>query len=175
MRPPRLHSNVLDGWLAGQTRYVVHLRLRRAETRFLTCCPSLFRRRRQRPSCAIGEPGGQMGANNLSKAFGRIFAPREDWLAQAPPEEILEPELAIIDSHHHLWEAAGRYLLEDYPADVGSGHNVVATVVIKSGSPQPTKGPAEFRPVGEVEFAPGAPPQCEADFWIKTRVAAGIV
>jgi hypothetical protein len=93
-----------------------------------------------------------MGANNLSKAFGRIFAPREDWLAQAQPEEILEPELAIIDSHHHLWEAAGRYLLEDYLADVGTGHNVVATVVIECGSHQRTKGPVEFRPVGEVRI-----------------------
>ena len=104
-----------------------------------------------------------MGANNLSKAFGRIFAPREDWLAQAQPEEILEPELAIIDSHHHLWEAAGRYLLEDYLADVGTGHNVVATVVIECGAHQRTKGPVEFRPVGEVEFAASVAAQCETD------------
>jgi len=116
-----------------------------------------------------------MGANNLSKGFGRIFAPREDWLAQAQPEEILEPELAIIDSHHHLWEAAGRYLLEDYLADVGTGHNVVATVVIESGSHQRTKGPVEFRPVGEVEFAASVAAQCETDLGFKTRVAAGIV
>ena len=116
-----------------------------------------------------------MGANNLSKAFGRIFAPREDWLAQAQPEEILEPELAIIDSHHHLWEAAGRYLLEDYLADVGTGHNVVATVVIECGSYQRAKGPVEFRPVGEVEFAASVAAQCEADLGFKTRVAAGIV
>ena len=39
-----------------------------------------------------------MTANNPSKAFGRIFAPREDWLALARQEEILEPELAIIDT-----------------------------------------------------------------------------
>jgi len=116
-----------------------------------------------------------MGANNPSKAFGRIFAPREDWLAQAQPEQILEPELAIIDSHHHLWEAAGRYLLEDYLADAGTGHNVVATVVIECGSHQRTKGPIEFRPVGEVEFAASVAAQCETDLGIKTRVAAGIV
>src|ERR1700726_2242995 len=128
----------------------------------------------QRPSCAIGEPGDQMGANNLSKAFGRIFAPREDWLAQAQPEEILEPELAIIDSHHHLWEAAGRYLLEGSVADVGTGHNVVATGVIEWGSRQRTKGPVEFRPAGEVESAAGVAAQCETDLGIKSRVAAGI-
>jgi len=116
-----------------------------------------------------------MGANNPSKAFGRIFAPREDWLAQAQPEEILEPELAIIDSHHHLWEAPGRYLLEDYLADAGTGHNVVATVVIECGAYQRTEGPVEFRPVGEVEFAASVAAQCETDPGIKTRVAAGIV
>jgi transposase len=32
--PPRLHANVLDGWLASQTRYVVHVKLRCVETRF---------------------------------------------------------------------------------------------------------------------------------------------
>src|ERR1700733_5806936 len=143
--PPN-SANVLDGWLASQTRHVVHVKLRCVETRFSSIC----RRRMQRPSCAIRELGDQMGANNPSKAFGRIFAPREDWLAQAQPEEILEPELAIIDSHHHLWETPGRYLLEDYLADAGTGHNVVATVVIESGSHQRTKGPVEFRPVGEV-------------------------
>ena len=35
-------------------------------------------------------------------AFGRIFAPRAHWLALAPHEEILEPELPIVDPHHHL-------------------------------------------------------------------------
>jgi hypothetical protein len=29
-----LHANVLDGWLASQTRYVVHVKLRCVETRF---------------------------------------------------------------------------------------------------------------------------------------------
>src|SRR5665213_2561495 len=122
------------------------------------------------PSCAIRKAGDQMGTNNLSKAFGRIFAPRQDWLAQAQPEEILEPELPIIDSHHHLWEAAGRYLLEDYLADAGTGHNVVASVVIECGWHQRTKGPVELRPVGEVEFAASGAAQCEADLRIKTRL-----
>jgi hypothetical protein len=80
------------------------------------------------------EPGDQMDANNPSKAFGRIFAPREDWLAQAHHEEILEPELAIIDAHHHLWEEPGRYHVEDYLADARTGHNVVASVVIECGA-----------------------------------------
>jgi hypothetical protein len=35
----------------------------------------------------------------------------EAWLAQSR-EEIIEPELPIVDSHHHLWSRAGSvYLL----------------------------------------------------------------
>ena len=34
--------------------------------------------------------------------FGRIFVPDAAWLARATPEPILEPELAVIDTHHHL-------------------------------------------------------------------------
>src|SRR5437660_9927552 len=102
-------------------------------------------------------------AGNHAKAFGRIFAPREDWLANAQPEAILEPDLAIIDSHHHLWEEPGRYLLENYLADAGTGHNLVASVYIESGSHQRSKGPAEFRPVGEIEFAASVAAQCQTD------------
>jgi predicted TIM-barrel fold metal-dependent hydrolase len=111
---------------------------------------------------------------NQPKAFGRIFAAREDWLTRAQPEPILEPELAIIDTHHHLWEAPGRYLLEDFLADAGTGHNVVASVYVECGSHQRIEGPAEFRPVGEIEFAASVAAQCEADP-TKPRVAAGIV
>ena len=28
----------------------------------------------------------------------------EQWLQQENPEEVLEPELAIVDPHHHLWD-----------------------------------------------------------------------
>jgi L-fuconolactonase len=113
-------------------------------------------------------------ANNQTKAFGRISALREDWLARAQPEAILEPELAIIDTHHHLWDAPGRYLLADFLADAGTGHNVVATVFVECGAHQRTEGPAEFRPVGEVEFAASVAAQRETDPG-KTLVAVGIV
>ena len=28
----------------------------------------------------------------------------EEWLAQEEPEEVLDPELPIVDPHHHLWD-----------------------------------------------------------------------
>ena len=61
--------------------------------------------------------------------FGRIYTPDEAWLATAPAEPILDPELPIVDPHHHLWLRGGHtYLLDELLADLGTGHNVVATV-----------------------------------------------
>jgi predicted TIM-barrel fold metal-dependent hydrolase len=116
-----------------------------------------------------------MSANNQLTAFGRIFAPREDWLARAPAEEILSPELAIIDTHHHLWNAPGRYLVDDLLADTASGHNIEATVFIDCRQSYRKDGPVALRPVGEVEYIAGLAEQCDADHPDKTRVAAGIV
>src|SRR5262249_55237378 len=63
-------------------------------------------------------------------------------------------------------------LVADFLADAGTGHNVVATVLVECGAHQRTEGPAEFRPVGEVEFAASVAAQCEND---QTLGAAGIV
>jgi hypothetical protein len=44
--------------------------------------------------------------------------------------EILEPDLPIVDPHHHLWDRPdSRYCLDELLADLNSGHNVVATDV----------------------------------------------
>ena len=102
-------------------------------------------------------------------------APRLDWLVRHK-ETVLEPELRIIDPHHHLWQRPGwRYLLDDLLADIGSGHNVVATVYMEASSMYRERGPEEMRPVGEVEFANGVAAMCNSGVFGKTRVAAGIV
>src|SRR5438876_12187499 len=79
---------------------------------------------------------------------------RSDWLARRQ-EEILEPELPIVDPHHHLVdrENTGRYLLPDLLADTGTGHNITATVYLEWLSMYRAGGPAELRRVGEVEVA----------------------
>ena len=69
------------------------------------------------------------------------------WLARLR-EDVLEPELPIIDAHHHLWErASGVYLLPQLKADVTAGHNVRGTVFIQCGYGYRADGPTELRPV----------------------------
>ena len=71
--------------------------------------------------------------------------------SSAPTESILEPDLPIIDPHHHLWDwpaalfasrpvpqhgfdivirRAMRYLLPEFLADLNTGHNIRATVFV---------------------------------------------
>ena len=108
--------------------------------------------------------------------FGRIHAPDEAWLAQRPPEPILEPDLPIIDTHHHLWERPDhRYLLHEFLDDVRTGHNTVATVFMECHSMYRAHGPEEMRPVGETEFVAGVAAMSDSGQYGPTRVAAGIV
>jgi len=100
---------------------------------------------------------------------------RQDWLDRRK-EPILEPELTIVDPHHHLWVRPGwRYLLDDLLADINSGHNVVATVYVQARSMYRETGSVEMRPVGETEFANGIAAVGASGIFGKTRVCAGIV
>ena len=70
-------------------------------------------------------------------------------------EAVIEPELPIIDPHHHLWDRPGtRYLLEELEED-GATHNVRQTVFIECGSEYREEGPDELAPVGETDFVEG--------------------
>src|SRR5712691_5511704 len=108
--------------------------------------------------------------------FGRIYTPDEAWLATAPPEPILDPDLPIVDPHHHLWlRGDHRYLLDELLADLNTGHNVVATVFEECHSMYRADGPPEMRAVGETEFVAGIAAMSTSGSYGKTRVAAGIV
>jgi predicted TIM-barrel fold metal-dependent hydrolase len=109
------------------------------------------------------------------------------------PEAILEPELPIVDPHHHLWDRrayvaqgpqhpfmtaitpAARYLLDDLLADTGSGHNIVATVFVECGAFYRADGPVELRPVGETEFVNGVAAMSASGLYGDMRACAGIV
>ncbi len=77
------------------------------------------------------------------------------WIAQIE-ETAIDPELPILDPHHHLWLDEGHtgwpYLLEDLHRDIGSGHNVVGTVYLECRAEYKQTGPERFKPVGETEF-----------------------
>ena len=102
--------------------------------------------------------------------------PRNDWLARHQ-EELIEPGLPIVDPHHHLVDRpeTGCYLLPELLVDTGSGHNITATVYLEWLSMYRATGPAEMRPVGEVEFANGVAAMAASGVYGKTRVCDGIV
>jgi len=105
------------------------------------------------------------------------LAVRQDWL-DSRKEPILEPELPIVDPHHHLIDRPatnGVYLLPDLLRDTGSGHNVVATVYLEWLSMYRAAGPEEMKPVGEIEFANGVAAMSASGGYGKTQVCAGIV
>ncbi len=98
------------------------------------------------------------------------------WLRQHA-EAALEPDLPIIDCHHHFWiDARGRYLFDELAADLHAGHNILSTVYVQTGQTMYRRdGPAELRSIGEVEFANGMAAIGESGLLGKTRFCAGIV
>jgi predicted TIM-barrel fold metal-dependent hydrolase len=100
---------------------------------------------------------------------------RQEWLDRRK-EPILEPELPIVDPHHHLWIRPGwRYLVDDLLADTNSGHNIVATVHVQARSMYRETGPVEMRPVGETEFVNGVAAMFASGVLGRTRACSGIV
>jgi predicted TIM-barrel fold metal-dependent hydrolase len=110
--------------------------------------------------------------------------------------DIIDPDLPIIDPHHHLWDFAPllsrmpqiahpfgritrqtpRYLFEELYADTReAGHNVIGTVFLQCGAFYRADGPAEMKPVGEVEFVNGVAARSASGIYGNFRACAGIV
>ena len=82
--------------------------------------------------------------------FPRI---REDWLGRVN-EAVIEPDLPIVDPHHHLWDVeTAFYHAPELVADVTAGHRIVATVFVECKAHFATNGPAHLASVGETRFA----------------------
>lgn len=111
-------------------------------------------------------------------------------------EAILEPDLPIIDPHHHLWDLramlpmfpkprhrfieslapVAHYTFDQFNAEVAdSGHNIVATVFMEcSAFYNGAYGEAK-KVVGEVEYVNGVAAQSASGLYGNTRLCAGIV
>jgi predicted TIM-barrel fold metal-dependent hydrolase len=110
-------------------------------------------------------------------------------------EAILEPDLPIVDPHHHLWDrrtgvkdlpASGHgfvdilrqqpcYLFPELLADLQSGHNVRGTVYMECGAMYRAAGPQPLRAVGETEFVNGVAAMSASGIYGPVRACAGIV
>lgn len=104
---------------------------------------------------------------------------RDEWVAQLH-EPIIEPDLPIVDPHHHLWDRledrpGTRYMLEDALKDFGSGHNIVATVFVQCRAVYRAAGPEDMRPIGETELVNGVAAMSASGGYGPTRICAGIV
>lgn len=80
------------------------------------------------------------------------------WHAMRAHEPVLEPELPLVDAHHHLYGRPGdaqHYRAEDLASDLAAGgHRVIGTVYVEAfGAGWRADGPAEMRSIGEVETA----------------------
>src|SRR5947207_14418146 len=82
--------------------------------------------------CSDLAQGGPMQSATTAAALSSHLPVRQEWLDRRR-EEIIEPDLAIVDPHHHLVDRpeTGRYLVPELLADLGSGHNIIATVYLE--------------------------------------------
>jgi len=110
-------------------------------------------------------------------------------------EAILEPDLPIIDPHHHLWDlralmpafpeprhpfieaiaGAAYYTFDQLHADVTSGHNVIGTCFMECGAFYRANSSDEMKPVGEVEFVNGVAAQSASGLYGDLRACAAII
>lgn len=97
------------------------------------------------PKCATDYKGNQPRSTNELK----------EWHAKAEVPVAVEPDLPIVDPHHHLFGSSSDrlyYELDDLKTDLDSGHRVIGTVYVEAyDSGWRTTGPVEMRPVGETE------------------------
>jgi L-fuconolactonase len=102
--------------------------------------------------------------------------PNLQWLEQWQ-EPILEPDLPMVDAHHHFFELPPwqRYNPDDLLQDLSSGHRVLATVYLQCRERYRPDGPVALRPVGETEFVEQVARKSAADPNSTTKVCAAIV
>lgn len=110
-------------------------------------------------------------------------------------EAILEPDLPIIDPHHHLWDLRpmlpmfpaphhhfiaalvdnAHYTFDQLHAHLASGHNIVGTVFMECGAFYNAAYGEALKPLGEVEYVNGVAAQSASGLYGTSRYCAGII
>jgi predicted TIM-barrel fold metal-dependent hydrolase len=110
-------------------------------------------------------------------------------------EDILEPDLPIIDPHHHLWDLRpmipmfpephhpfiatlvdnAHYTFDQLNAHLASGHNIIGTVFMECGAFYNAAYGDALKTVGEVEFVNGVAAQSASGLYGPGRACAGII
>lgn len=125
----------------------------------------------------------QIGKTNVAGDLPRkvmgVSVPDNRWLEQIQ-EDVLLPDLQIVDAHHHLWMKEGHtYLMREFVEDLESGqdshHRVVATVFAECHSMYRNSGPAEWRSLGETEFVSGCAAIADSGVMTNVSICEGIV
>lgn len=110
-------------------------------------------------------------------------------------EAILEPDLPIIDPHHHLWDLrpvlpafpqplhpflasislSPYYTFNELHGDTTAGHNVIATVFMECGAFYRAGADEAMKVVGEVEYVNGVAAQSASGLYGPVRLCEAIV
>jgi L-fuconolactonase len=109
-----------------------------------------------------------------NKVEKMLFATDQAWLDRRR-EAIIEPDLPIVDPHHHLWDRGARYLLDEVLADLEDGHRILATVFLQCDSMYRLDGDPALRPIGETEFVNGIAAMAASGTYGPIKVCDGIV
>jgi predicted TIM-barrel fold metal-dependent hydrolase len=105
----------------------------------------------------------------------RTMAELRAWHARYA-EAALEPDLPIVDAHHHMWDRPPEhYGLYELLEEFGGGHTVAASVFVECTAMFKADGPEMLRPVGETEYVNGVAAMSASGLYGSTRVCAGIV
>lgn len=112
--------------------------------------------------------------SQMKRGKGPQFFVDEEWLTLRT-EEVIEPELPIVDAHHHLWDRGCPYFVPQLLADLRCGHNFRGTVYVEAASMYRAEGDPRFASVGEVEYANGVGAAFASGYYGDTRACAGIV
>jgi len=110
-------------------------------------------------------------------------------------EAIIDPDLPIIDPHHHLWDLRplvgmfpephhpfisaivpnAYYTFDQLHAHLATGHNIIGTVYMECGAFYNGAYGDALKTVGEVEFVNGVAAQSASGLYGPARYCAGIV